>query len=83
MEAKEKAIELIKITFEKICNSSNYKGVNHDGGKQFSIIEKLSKKIAQEFVDEIIEEVREYADTNFHQERMKYWQEVKKEIELI
>jgi hypothetical protein len=34
-------------------------------------------------VDEIIEEVREYCDDNFHQDRLVYWQEVKSEIEKL
>ena len=43
MTAKEKATELIKISFEKIAKTSNYKGIQKDGGKLFYIIEDLSK----------------------------------------
>jgi hypothetical protein len=80
MEAKKKAVQLVKITFEKVANASNYKGVQKDGGKQFGIIEDLSKKIALDFVNEMIKEFEKsdslYA-TNF---LANYWKDVKSEI---
>jgi hypothetical protein len=42
-----------------------------------------NKQCALIAVDEIIEEVREYCDDNFHQDRLVYWQEVKIEIEKL
>jgi rRNA processing protein Krr1/Pno1 len=32
-------------------------------------------------VEDLIEEVREFCDDNFHSDRLVYWQEVKQEIE--
>lgn len=42
-----------------------------------------AKEYALIAVDEIIEEVREYCDDNFHQDRLVYWQEVKTELEKL
>lgn len=80
MESKKKAVQLVKITFEKVANASNYKGLRKDGGEQFAIIEELSKKIAIDFVNEMIKEFEKsdsmYA-TNF---LANYWKDVKSEI---
>ena len=54
MNAKQKATELIKISFEKIANASNYKSVQKDGGKSFGVIEDLSKKIAKDYIKLIV-----------------------------
>ena len=67
MEAKDKARELID-NFQKYVHECN----NSDA-KQCALIA----------ADEIIEEVREYCDDNFHQDRLVYWQEVKIEIEKL
>ena len=41
------------------------------------------KQCALIFLDEMIEEVREYCDDNFHQERLIYWEQVKEEINKL
>lgn len=80
MKAQNKALQLIKITFERLAKTTNYKGINEDGGKKFGILEDLSKKIAIDFVEEMIKEFKKsdslYA-TNF---LAKYWIDVKNEI---
>lgn len=79
MIPKEKSIKLVKITFEKVANASNYKGVLNDGGKKFVLIEDLSKKIAIEFVDEIVKEF-EKSDLAH---ATKYWRDVHSEINSL
>jgi hypothetical protein len=71
MKSKEKAIELV----EKF-RTHTYNGEDN----QYS---ENAKRCALIAVDEIIEEVRDYCDTNFHQERFNFWQEVKSEIEKL
>ena len=66
MNAKEKAIELVDRYSEL--------GIGHPT----SLL--LAKQCALIAVDEIIEEVREYCDDNFHQDRLVYWENVKQEI---
>ena len=66
MNAKEKAIELVDRYSEL--------GIGHPT----SLL--LAKQYALIAVDEIIEEVREYCDDNFHQDRLVYWENVKQEI---
>lgn len=80
MTAKEKATELIKISFEKIAKTSNYKGIQKDGGKLFYIIEDLSKKIAKDYIKIILEELN---NTSCFQEKTKYWNDVILEIDTI
>ena len=58
--AKETAFGLVKATFEKVANASNYKSVKNDGGKAFRFIEDLSKKIVKDFIKEIIFELKEF-----------------------
>jgi len=70
---KEKAIELFDRF--KVEAFSEIKG--------WYIETEASKDMAKLVVDEIIEEVRDYCDTNFHQERMIFWQEVRFEIEKL
>lgn len=58
MKPKEKAKELVKLSFNTIANNSNYKPVNKDGGKQFLLIEKVSKQIAIDFIQEIKSQIQ-------------------------
>lgn len=84
MKSKEKAEKLVKITFEKIANSTNYISVKNDGGKTFFIIEKLSKNIAKDFIKEIISELKEFDNSVFYaQSRIEYWENVKNEIDAL
>ena len=69
MKAKEKAIELVDRYSEL--------GIGHP---TYLLLAKQCVLIS---VDEIIEEVREYCDDNFHQDRLVYWEEVKQEIEKL
>ena len=62
MDEKEKAIKLVQITFGKIADASAYRGVHFDGGKKFSIIEGLSKKIAINIIEEIVNEIKRSDD---------------------
>lgn len=72
MTPKEKAIELVdKFLTTTIGYYEYYVGTNKEKAKQCALIA----------VDEIIEEVRDYSDTNHHQDRMNYWQQVRTEIE--
>ena len=75
-ESKEKkeAIRIFKL-FYCMENNSN---------KKIKCIEfETAKKVAIIFIDEILEEVREYCDYNFHTQRLKYYNDIKKEIELL
>ena len=81
MKSKEIAEELVKITFEKIANSTNYISVKNDGGKTFFIIEKLSKNIAKDFIKEIISELKD--DLVYAQSRIEYFENVKNEIDAL
>ncbi len=92
MSSKEKANELVKETFEIIANASNYKGVKNGDDKKFGIIEDLSKKVAINFVNEIINvcpyiskkdcETVEQLRANDNQ-FMSYWEKVKQEIKNL
>ena len=70
MTPKEKAEELVN---ELIHYSSTNQKPSLENAKESALIA----------VDEIIEEVREYCDDNFHQHRLGYWGLVKIEIENI
>ena len=67
MIAKEKALDLISSFEWELQTHQNYEA------KQCVLI----------CVDEIIEEVREFCDDNFIQDRLNYWSEVKQEIKKI
>lgn len=71
MTPQEKALKLIKITFERMAKATNYKGVEKDGGKHFGILEDISKKIAIDFISEINKE---------NLINTPYWEYVKSEI---
>lgn len=82
MTPKEKATQLIKISFEKIANASNYKGVQKDGGKSFGIIENLSKKIAKDYIKIIVKEIDNFDRTDvFVQKQIDFWNDVVSEID--
>jgi len=82
MNAKQKATELIKISFEKIANASNYKGVQKDGGKSFGVIENLSKKIAKDYIKIIVKEIDNFDRTDgFVQKQIDFWDNVVSEID--
>ena len=82
MKAKQKATELIKISFEKIANASKYKGVQKDGGKSFGIIEDLSKKIAKDYIKIIVKEIDNFDRTDgFVQKQIDFWNDVVSEID--
>jgi hypothetical protein len=84
MKAKQKATELIKISFEKIANASNYKGVQKDDGKSFSIIEDLSKKIAKDYIKIIVSEIDNFDRTDgFVQKQIDFWNNVVLEIDAL
>lgn len=84
MNAKQKAVKLVKITFEKVANATNYKGVQKDGGKTFGIIEDLSKKIAKDFIKEIISELKEFDNSDgYAQSRIEYWENVQNEMDAL
>jgi len=84
MKAKEKAVKLVKITFEKVANATNYKGVKNDGGKLFGVIEDLSKKIAKDFIKETISELKEFDNSDgYAQSRIDYWQNVESEMDSL
>lgn len=84
MNAKQKATELIKISFEKIANATNYKGVKKDGGKSFGIIEDLSKKIAKDYIKIIIKELDNFDRTDgFVQKQIDFWNDVVSEIDAL
>ena len=84
MKAKEKAVKLVKITFEKVANATNYKGVKNDGGKTFSIIEDLSKKIAKDFIKETISELKEFDNLDgYAQSRIEFWENVQSEMDAL
>lgn len=68
MIPKLKAIELVdrmRLTYEQ---TSDY------------VYESTAIECALIAVDEIIEEVREFCDDNFINDRLHYWQEVKTEL---
>lgn len=71
MTSKEQALELVnKFKLEPI--------------KPFSIMHpEHIKQCALIAVDEIIEEVREFCDDNFINDRLHYWEVVKNEIEKL
>ena len=70
MTAKEKAEELVN---ELIHYSSTNQKPSLENAKESALIA----------VDEIIEEVREYCDDNFINDRLQYWEEVKEEIDNL
>ena len=72
MTPKDKALDLCGDFYAIKSNEPDY-GIEWEMAKQCALI----------VVDEIIEEVREYCDDNFHQDRLIYWQEVKQEIEKL
>ena len=81
MTPKEKAVKLVKITFEKVSIATNYKCVKYDGGKTFRIIEDLSKKIAKDLIKETISELKEFDNSDgYAQSRIDYWPNVQTEI---
>jgi len=81
MTSKEKALELIKVTFEPIANATNYKGVKNGDDKKFEVIEEVSKNVAKKFVNEIIEERFREKVSKYNNDRIKFWQNVLIEIE--
>ncbi len=84
MKAKLKATELIKISFEKIANASNYKGVQKDWGKSFGVIEDLSKKIAKDYIKIIVKEIDNFDRTDgFVQKQIDFWNDVVSEIDAL
>jgi hypothetical protein len=84
MNTKEKAVKLVKITFEKVANATNYKSVKNDGGKTFGIIEDLSKKIAKDFIKETISELKEFDNSDgYAQSRIEYWENVQNEMDAL
>jgi hypothetical protein len=84
MKANKKAVKLVKITFEKIANATNYKCVKNDGGKIFGIIEDLSKKIAKDFIKETISELEEFDNSDgYAQGRIDYWRNVESELDSL
>ena len=84
MNAKQKATELIKISFEKIANASNYKSVQKDGGKSFGVIEDLSKKIAKYYIKLIVKEIENFDRTDgFVQNQIDFWNDVVSEIDSL
>lgn len=74
MTPKEKAVKLVKISFDKIAIKTNYKGVLNDKGKQFGILNELSKSIALDYVNEVL-------NILFQHHEIDYWKEVKQEIQ--
>lgn len=74
MTAKDKAKELIEKMFNVDLDCKS---------EAMCMLYPHAVRCALIAVDEIIEEVREYCDDNFHQDRLVYWQEVKSEIEKL
>ena len=81
MTSKEKALELIKVTFEPIANATNYKGVKNGDDKEFEVMEEISKNVAKKFVNEIIEERFREKVSKYNNDRIKFWKNVLVEIE--
>jgi len=67
MTSKEKALELTNKFYD------DYGDMDWHKATVFAAI----------CVDEMIEECRDYCDTNHHQDRMSYWQSVKTEIQSL
>jgi len=82
LTAKEKATKLLAITFNKIADATNYKGVQNDGGKLFAKLEDIAKKISLDFTDEIIRELKEINGVDI-QPRIDFFEEVKIELNKI
>lgn len=72
MEDKDKASDLVCDFYEIQSNEYDY-GIDWEMAKQCSLVA----------VDEIIEEVREFCDDNFINDRLHYWQRVKEEIKNL
>ena len=77
MNAKEKAVKLVKISFDKIAKATNYKGVAHDKGFKFGLLNDLSKAIALDYVNEIIQVITNIETEHACGFNSYYWQEVK------
>lgn len=74
MEAKDKAIDIFK----------RYYCMENNSSKRIKCIEfQTAKQCALIAVDEIIEEVRDYCDYNFHQDRMTFFENVRFEIKKL
>ena len=71
MTPKEKAHELV-LKYLRIDNNTK---------EWFNI--HIAKQCALIAVDDIIEEVREFCDDNFINDRLHYWEAVKQELESI
>ena len=72
MEVKDKASYLV-IDFYQIQSNEYDYGINWEMAKQCALIA----------VNEIIEEVREFCDDNFINDRLHYWEVVKQEIQNL
>lgn len=64
--------------------SKYYNRIEHTLSEDFSVFEKgIVKHLALIAIDEIIEEIVSYADTDYLTLRVFYWKQVKEEIEKI
>jgi hypothetical protein len=77
MTATEKAEELVNKMLDKSYD-------NNDNGLTFKrILHARAIRCALKVVDEIIEEIVNYADTDYLTLRVFYWKQVKEEIQKI
>ena len=84
MNQKQKATQLVKISFNKIADASSYKGIKNGDDKQFKIIEDLSKKIAKDFINEIVNELKSVGQKDkYIQNRLDFWESVNLEIDEL
>ena len=72
MTSKEKAIDLV-YRFSNAQSEDGFVNSNKYRHKECALIA----------VDEIYEEIREYCEINYHQDRMIYWSKVKQEIQNL
>ena len=74
MTSKEKAESLVNKFMLSDINLEFNDGV---------ITYKLAKICALIAVDTMLEDLDDYLDSHYHEERIAYWQEVKQEIEKL
>jgi hypothetical protein len=83
MNSNEKAVKLVKITFDKIAKASKYKGIKNGDDKKFGLIEKIAKEISIEYVNEMIAEFKNSDSLYATNYLVEYWEQVKQEIENL
>jgi hypothetical protein len=74
MEAKEKALQL--------CQKFGYLGIKWEQTNHYTLKLENAKQCALICVDELIQQCHDYRDIDLGASK-DYWQEVKKEIDLL